>query len=216
MIHTNSRSWQRSKRVLVVDDHPVVRRGVRELIESATDHTVIGEAGDGFQAIECAEELAPEAVVIDLSMPGMSGVEAIAELRRVLPDVAVLVFTLHRSEVLRDQAIEAGALGYVCKSESDHLLPGLEAVVRRESYLSPGVSEPLPDTNDELRDRRPLTARERQVVKLVAEGYSNKAIARLLKISVKTIETHVSSVLRKLQLSNRNELTRWAAKRRMV
>lgn len=216
MIHATSRSWQQSRTVLIVDDHPVIRCGVRALIESASDHTVIGEAGDGFEAIELAETLAPDVVIIDLSMPELSGIDAIAELHRMLPGLAILVFTLHRSDVLLDEARAAGAQGYVCKSESEHLLPGLEAVLRRESYVSPGVSETRPYSSDEVWDRQALTARERQVVKLVAEGHSNKDIARLLEISVKTTETHRTSAMRKARTKTIAELTLYAARNRLV
>lgn len=217
MMHSNCRTCRSVRTVLIVDDHPVVRRGVRTLIEGSPDFEVVGEAGNGFDAIEMAEQIAPDIVVMDLSMPVLGGIDTSAELRQRFPDMSVLIFTLHQGERLLTDAIAAGARGYVCKSESDHLVPALQAVARGEAYLSPAVSETLErQSGDEAWDRRPLTLRERQVVKCVAEGRSNKAIARLLKISVKTAETHRSSAMRKTGTNSATGLTLYAARNGLV
>jgi DNA-binding NarL/FixJ family response regulator len=215
MMQANIRTWNRHKSVLVVDDHPIVRRGVRALIEMHEELEVVGDAEDGLRAIELAEETCPDIVVIDLSMPQLGGLETISELRRRLPRVEILIFTLHQSDHVFAQAIGAGARGYVCKAESDHLIPALEAVARCDSYYSPIVREAY-EADDEAWDRRPLTLRERQIVKLVAEGHSNKGIARLLKISVKTTETHRSSAMRKTGTNSVAGLTLYAARNGLV
>jgi DNA-binding NarL/FixJ family response regulator len=217
MMHANSRTWRKPKSVLIVDDHPVVRRGVRALVEGSPGLEVVGEAGNGFDAIEAAAATVPDIVVMDLSMPHLGGLETIAELRRQLPEVEVLIFSLHQSEHFLEQATGAGARGYVCKAESDHLVPALEAVARREAYFSPSVGERLVGQSDEEAwDRRPLTLRERQVVKFVAEGFSNKEIARKLNISVKTAETHRSAAMRKTGTNSATGLTLYAARNGLV
>ena len=170
--------WRGMRTVLVVDDHPVVRKGVRTIVESLESFEIVGEAADGFEALEQAESLRPHIIVLDLAMPNLGGIETITELRRRLPGLEILVFTLHRNDQLFLQAIEAGARAYVCKGESDHLSPALEAVSRHEAYLSPTVKEAMSQvSSEEMWDRRPLTDRERQIVRLVAQGHSNKDIA---------------------------------------
>lgn len=217
MTQLNSASWHGSKTVLVVDDHPVVRKGVCTMVESLDQFEVVGEAGDGFGAIELAESLDPDIVVIDLAMPHLGGIEAIVELKRRLAAVEILVFTLHRSDQLYLQAMDAGARAYVSKAESDHLSPALEAVSRRLPYFSPAVSEAAShQSGEELWDRKPLTIRERQIVRLVAEGHSNKEIARLLRISVKTTETHRASAMRKTGTNSVSALTIYAARNGLV
>lgn len=216
-MQANYRGWNDRKTVLVVDDHPIVRRGVRSLIEMHTGHEVVGEADNGATAVELAMETAPDIVVMDLSMPHLGGLDTIGELRRRLPRVEILIFTLHQNDQLFAQAIDAGARGYVCKAESDHLIPALEAVARRDAYYSPIVHEALEhQTDEEAWERRPLTLRERQIVKLVAEGHSNKDIARMLDISVKTTETHRSSAMRKTGTNSVAGLTLYAARNGLV
>jgi DNA-binding NarL/FixJ family response regulator len=217
MMHASSRTWHRAKSVLIVDDHPVVRRGIRALVEGATDLEVVGEADNGFDALDLAAATGPDIVVMDLSMPQLGGIETLTEMRRRQPDIEVLIFSLHQSEQFLRQATEAGARGYVSKAESDHLLPALEAVARREAYFSPTLGDAFAgESDDEAWDRRPLTLRERQVVKFVAEGFSNKEIARKLNISVKTAETHRSSAMRKTGTNSATGLTLYAARNGLV
>lgn len=209
--------WRGTKTVLVVDDHPVVRKGVRTIVESLDQFEVVGEAGDGAEAIELADALTPDIVILDLAMPQLGGIEAIVGIRRCLSGVEILVFTLHRSDQLYLQAMDAGARAYVCKGESDHLSAAIEAVSRRQAYFSPAVSEAVSQlSSDELWDRKPLTVRERQIVRLVAQGYSNKEIARLLNISVKTTETHRASAMRKTGTNSAAALTVYAARNGLV
>ena len=217
VIQSNSLPWHGAKTVLVVDDHPVVRKGVRTIVESTERFEIVGEAADGLEAIRQAESLRPDIVVLDLAMPTLGGIETIVELRRRLPGVEILVFTLHRNEKVFLQTMAAGARGYVCKGESDHLGPALEAVARREGYLSPTVSETVAhEATEEVWDRRPLTDRERQIVRLVAQGHSNKEIARLLEISIKTTETHRASAMRKTGTNSAAALTIYAARNGLV
>lgn len=217
MTQPNTVPWHGNRTVLVVDDHPVVRKGVCTIVESLDQFEVIGEAGDGLGAIELAEATNPDIVVMDLAMPHLGGIEAIVELKRRLAGVEILVFTLHRSDQLYLQAMDAGARAYVCKAESDHLSPALDAVSRHQAYFSPAVGEAAAhQSSEELWDRKPLTIRERQIVRLVAEGHSNKEIARMLKISVKTTETHRASAMRKTGTNSVSALTIYAARNGLV
>ena len=206
-----------SRTVLIVDDHPVVRTGVRKLIEALPNFEIIGEAKNGREAVAMATRLAPNIVVLDLSMPEVGGMEALEELRRRLPGIEVLVFTLHRSEQIYLQATGAGARAFVCKEDSDHLVGALQALARGEAYVSPAVSVNFShESKDEVWDHRALTAREQQVVRLVALGKSNKVISRMLGISVKTTETHRASAMRKTGSRSASSLTIYAAQNGLV
>jgi DNA-binding NarL/FixJ family response regulator len=216
MLYVNGGARSVLKTVLVVDAHPIVRRGVRAFVELLDGFASGGDAASGEDALEQAELAAPDIVVMDLSMPCFTGIETIRAFRRRHPRVAIIIFTLHQSEQLLLRALGAGALAYVCKAESEHLVPALEAVSRGERYLSPGVGEILLQSADEMWDRRPLTLREQQVVRLAAEGHPNKDIARLLTISVKTTETHRSAAMRKTGTNSLAALTLYAARNGLV
>ncbi|HEY6817037.1 MAG TPA: response regulator transcription factor [Croceibacterium sp.] len=217
MLQSNSAPGGGARTVLVVDDHPVVRKGVRTIIESMERFEVVGEAGDGWEAIEQAESVRPDIIVLDLAMPRLEGIDTVVELKRRDSSAEILVFTLHQSDHRCLQAIGAGARAYVCKNESDHLGPALEAVSRGRTYLSPAVNEALSlQSKEEAWDRRALTDRERQVVRLVAQGHSNKSIARLLKISIKTTETHRASAMRKTGANSASALTIYAVRNGIV
>jgi DNA-binding NarL/FixJ family response regulator len=217
MLQSNSMSGHGTRTVLVVDDHPVVRKGVRTIIESLDRFEVVGEACDGREAVEQVDAIHPDIVVMDLAMPQFGGLDAIVSLRRRHAGVEILVFTLHRSDYRCVEAMDAGARAYVCKSESDHLGPALEAVARHQAYFSPTVNDALSqETLEETWDRRPLTDRERQIVRLVAHGHSNKEIARKLTISVKTTETHRASAMRKTGTNSAAALTIYAARNGII
>jgi DNA-binding NarL/FixJ family response regulator len=217
LMNTAAAGGSKARTVLVVDDHPIVRRGVRAMIELETDLKIIGDAASGEHAVELADQASPDIVVIDLSMPSFGGIEAIGELRRRVPAVEILVFTRHQSDLLVEGAIGAGAHGFVCKAESDHLIPALQALARHETYFSPAVRDALTrESDDEVWDRRPLTLREQQVVKLAAEGNPNKAIARLLRVAVKTVETHRAAAMRKTGSRTIAALTLYAARNGLV
>ena len=216
MNQMSPRAWQGAKRVLVVDSHAIVRRGVRAMVESKPDWEVVGEADCGVDAIQLVEELRPHVVVMDLSLPRLSGQDTMIEMRLRLPNLAVIILTIYHSDSSIRQALEAGALGYVCKNESEHLVTALEAVALRKPYLSPSVCETLANNTRQCRDGERLTPRERQVVKLAAEGNSNKQIARSLNLSTKTVETHRSSAMQKAGARCMADLTRYAARNAIV
>lgn len=200
-------------RVLLADDHAIVRQGVRELIEEG-GHTVVGEAVDGHQALRMARELEPEIAILDLSMPRLNGLEAARELRKTLPHARIILLTMHetRDHVLR--ALRAGAKGYVLKTQAaEDLLRAIREVSRGRVYLSPGVAPLLVNAyleDDVIEASDPLTARERQMLQLIAEGHTTKEAARVLNIGVKTAESHRNHIMRKLDIHDIAGLTRYA------
>jgi DNA-binding NarL/FixJ family response regulator len=201
-------------RVLLADDHALVRRGVRLILESEPDLTVVAEAGDGAEALEKARACDVDLAVLDIAMPRMTGLQAARELSRTQPDLRVLILTMHDNEQFLFEALSAGASGYVLKSVADRdLVEACRAAMRGEPFLYPGAVNALirgyldrsgGDTG------RAITDREEEILKLVAEGYSSQRIADLLVISVKTVERHRANLLRKLGLKDRLELTRYA------
>ena len=207
-------------RVMFVDDHAVVRRGLKALVEGAPGWEVCGEASDGHEALKVAAECRPDIVVMDLSLPKLSGVDATIQLKKMLPDVEVLILTMHESDRLAGQVLRAGARGYLLKTESeDKLIEALEALVRHRSYFSPCVSETLLQgylNSSPSLDLKQLTPRERQIVKLVAEGKTNKRIALILNVSIKTVETHRSAAMHKVGAKSSADLTLYAARNDLV
>lgn len=209
-------SAARPIRVLLVDDHPVVRQGTRVLLLEEPDLEVVGEAADGREAVERAEELRPDVVLMDLRMPDMDGVEAVRALAARVPSARVLLLTGSGVDERTFDALEAGALGYVSKSASGaELLAALRRVARDEPSLPPELTRRLlarlgsaGDAGSELPD--PLTGREEEVLVLVAEGLSNRAIAERLHVSEPTVRTHVSRILGKLGVANRVQAALWA------
>jgi DNA-binding NarL/FixJ family response regulator len=214
-----------SLRILVVDDHAVVRRGVRALLEGHPGWEVCGEAGTGREAVEQASRLKPDIVVLDLSLPELNGLEATRQILRELPRTEVLVLTMHHSEELAQQVLQAGARGYVLKSDAgESLIAAVETLVRREPFLTPRLTELVLEryvhgAGGRERDTGAgivLTPREREIVLLVAEGRSSKKVAAALGISVKTVETHRTNVMRKLRLRSVGELVRYAIRNGLV
>src|SRR6187455_1073898 len=197
------------KRVMLADDHAVVRRGLRTLIEGVPGWEVCAEASDGNETVAMAAEARPDILIMDLSMPGLGGVDATIQIRKILPQIEVLILTRHESDRMAGQALRAGARGYLIKGESeDKLMEALEALSCRQPYFSPSVSETLLQgylhTTDDLVQ---LTPRERQVVKLIAEDKSNKAIATMLNLSVKTVESYRFAAMQKVGVSSAVALT---------
>ncbi len=210
-------------RILLADDHAVVRRGLRMVLDAEPDLEVVAEADDGVQAIEHALSEEVDLAVVDISMPRMTGLQAVRELHRRRPDMRILILSMHQNEQYLYEALRAGASGYVLKTVADRdLVEACRAAMRGESFLYPGAMTPL--ISDYLRraqadlpaPEEPLTAREQQVVKLIAEGYSSKAIADMLVISEKTVERHRANILEKLGMHDRVELTRYAIRRGLV
>lgn len=211
-------------RILLADDHDVVRRGLREQLSGHEGWEICGEACNGREAVQMALKLAPDVAVIDLSMPELNGLEATRQIRRELPRTEVLIFTMHETERLIREVLSAGARGYVLKSDAGrHLTSAVEALSHRRPFFTARVSEALLDAflksnakEDEGSAFRTLTAREREIVQMLAEGKSNKEIANNLSISVKTVETHRATVMRKLDISSIVELVHYAIRNQLV
>jgi DNA-binding NarL/FixJ family response regulator len=209
------------RRVFVVDDHALVRSGVRSELAGRVE--VVGEAGDVDEAVAAIPSAEPEVVLVDVHLPGGGGAELIRRVAEARPEMRFLALSVSDAPEDVIAVIRAGARGYLTKSVSgDELAEAIERVAAGDAAFSPRLAGfvldafagSLPVPVDPELDQ--LTAREREVLRLIARGYAYKEVARRLSLSVKTVETHVSSVLRKLQLSNRHELTRWATDRRIV
>ena len=189
-------------RILIADDHEVVRSGLRTILEAQPTWEVVAEAADGKEAVAKAIETAPDIAIIDYSLPILNGAEVTRQIRAGLPRTEVLIFTMHDNEALVRQLLEAGARGYLLKSDAKrHLIAAIEALASHKPFFTGKVSEALlrSFTARQGGEGSALTARERQVVQLIAEGKTNKAIAKLLSISLKTVETHRATIMRKLE-----------------
>jgi len=213
-------------RILVADDHEVVRQGLRGLLEAQSGWQVVGEAIDGREAVDKAKRLRPDIVVLDVSMPNLNGLEATRQIRKALPATEILILTMHDSEPLVREVLEAGARGYVLKSDAGReLMTALATVHEHRPYLTSRVSEIVldgflrsgggTDAPSPPRTIR-LSPREREIAQLLAEGKSNKEVAATLEISVKTAETHRTNLMRKLDLHSISELVRYAIRNKMV
>jgi two-component system, NarL family, response regulator NreC len=213
-------------RVLLADDHTIVRQGVRMCLEAMGDIAVVAEAGDGQEAVLLAAQLQPDVAVVDLTMPGLSGVEAIRQIKRDLPDTEVVVLSVHDSEAYVVQALRAGAAGYVLKrNAATELAAAIRAAHDGQAYLHPSVARRVIDDylsrihaaealSAEPHER--LSPREREVLQLAAEGHSTRAIAGLLCLSTKTVEHHRASVMTKLGLRGQTELVKYAIRAGLV
>lgn len=203
-------------RVLLADDHTLVRAGLRKLLESIPDLEVVGEASDGLALLALVEQLRPDLVLMDIAMPGLNGLEATARVLKLWPDTRVLILSMHQSEEYVRQALRNGAAAYLLKDAApDELEIAIKAVQRNETYLSPAVSKGvLSDYVQRLRGEdspaTQLTPRQREVLQLIAEGQSTKEIARRLELSVKTVDTHRSQLMRQLDIHEVAGLVRHA------
>lgn len=205
-------------RVLLVDDHAVVREGLRLLINSQPDMEVIGEAPDGLAAISMTAELDPDVAVVDVSMPGLNGAQVTAKLREAQPGRKVLVLTVHEDKGYLRLLLQAGASGYVLKrAAASELVQAIRAVAGGGTYLDPGLASSVVDDFVRPAERElpavELSDREAEVVRLIALGYSNKEIAAQLKLSVKTVETYKTRSMEKLHIRSRVDIVRYAVKR---
>jgi DNA-binding NarL/FixJ family response regulator len=210
-------------RVLLADDHAVVRRGLRMVLDAQPDLQVVAEAGDGIEAVQRALGQDVDLAILDITMPRLTGLHAARELHRRRPQLRILILSMHENERYLHEALKAGASGYVLKTLADRdLVEACRAAMRGEKFLYPGAMTPLiadflHRAHRELPLREdPLTPREQEVVKLVAEGYSSKEIAEALVISAKTVERHRANILEKLQMRDRVELTRYALRRGLI
>ncbi len=206
-------------RILIADDHDVVRSGLRSILEAHPNWEVVAEAADGKEAILKAIETKPDVAVLDYSLPLVNGVEATRQIRARLPRTEVLIFTMHDNETLIEELLKAGARGYLLKSDANrYLIAAIEALAIHKPFFTARVSEALLESflTRTSQVGSTLTNRERGVVQLIAEGHTNKEIAELLNISLKTVETHRASVMRKLNLSSSADLVRYAIRNRLV
>jgi DNA-binding NarL/FixJ family response regulator len=203
-------------RVLLADDHALVRAGLRKLLESVPDLQVVGEVGDGLALLALVAQLQPDLVLMDIAMPGLNGLEATARVMKDWPRTRVLILSMHQNEEYVRQALRHGAAGYLLKDAAPlELDQALAVVLRGETYLSPAVSKGvLSDYVQRLRsDEAPaaqLTPRQREVLQLVAQGLSTKEIARRLELSIKTVETHRSQMMKQLDIHEVTGLVRYA------
>lgn len=209
-------------RIILADDHSLVRRGIRSLLGSHSGWQVCGEAADGRETLEKVNELKPDILILDLNMPELNGLEVTRRVHKMCPGVEVLVLTVHNSEQVMRQVLEAGARGYMLKSDAGHeLLSAVDTVRRHRLFLSSQASRMLRGSSalpakDHVALKQPLSPRERQVLQLLAEGKSTKDIATALDITVKTAETHRSNIMRKLDLHHVTELVRYAIRNQVV
>jgi DNA-binding NarL/FixJ family response regulator len=211
-------------RILIVDDHAVVRRGVRSLLESHDDWEVCGEATTGRDAVEQSRRLRPDVVVMDLSLPELNGLDATRQILKDAPETEVLVLTMHQSEELARDVLQAGARGYVLKSDADeNLIAAVDSLRQHKPFLTSVVTELVLDdyvrrgdgTQEDI-ELVSVTAREREIIQLVAEGQSSKETAATLGISIKTIEAHRTNIMRKLHLRSVSDLVRYAIRNKIV
>ena len=207
-------------RILLADDHPVVLRGLRLVLDAQPDLRVVGEAADGREAVRLALELEVDLAVLDVAMPQLTGLQAAAELKRRRPQLRTLMLSMYDSEQYFFEALKAGASGYVLKSAADRdLVEACRAAMRGESFLYPPTIRSLMRSymdDPERTSYGPLSAREREVAKLVAEAHTTDQIASLLVISPRTVERHRENILSKLGMRDRVELTRWAIRHGLV
>jgi DNA-binding NarL/FixJ family response regulator len=211
-------------RVLLADDHKMIRAGLRLVLEQSPDVAVVGEADDGRQAVALAQELKPCVVVMDVGMPNLNGIEASLQVRQALPETAVVMLSMHSDEGYILRALRAGATGYILKDSAEaDLVAAVHAVAEGKSFFSPKVSRIL--LEDYMRKLRKtgaedsydlLSAREREILQLVAEGKSSKEIANLLNLSVHTVETHRANIMQKLNLRGIPELILYAVRKGIV
>lgn len=212
------------KRIIIAEDHTILREGLRAMLSSTPDLEVIGEVDNGRAAIQCAEDMKHDLILMDLSMPRMTGMDAIREIKKRSPNTKILALTVHKDEEYILAALQAGADGYVLKDATqDELIMAIKTVLMGKPYLSPGVSEKV--IGGYLEGRKTLepqsawdtlTQREREILKLIAEGYRNREIADYLCISVKTVDTHRTNLMKKLNIHSVASLTAFAIEKGLV
>lgn len=211
-------------RILLADDHDVLRRGLRDLIEERPDWEVCAEVENGRQAVEAAMEKKPDIAILDISMPELNGLEATRQIRKALPRTEVLVFTMHEDEQLMRDVLAAGAKGYLLKTDaSRYIVAAIDALSHHKPFFTSHLSEAMLDAFLQHATRPEtaatsgsITAREREIIQLLAEGKSNKKISAILGISIKTVETHRASIMRKIGATSVVDVVRYAVKNRIV
>lgn len=206
--------------ILLADDHPIVRQGLRHLLEEEPDVTIVGEASDGLQAVELTEKFKPNVLILDIMMPGLNGLEVLSQVKERSSSTRCIVLSMQSADVYVVEALKAGAIGYVLKETGpSELLKAIQQVMEGQRYLSPRLSDRLIDVLIQNAEKAPadpyqtLTNREREVLQMVSEGLSNVEIAKRLSISPRTAELHRGRMMNKLGLHNQTELIRYALKR---
>ncbi len=204
-------------RIVLADDHAILREGIRKMIDDTSGLTVVGEAGDGLELLRLVHHCDPHMVIVDIAMPGLRGIEAAHEIRKTHPQVEILFLSMHKTSEYLYLAVQVGAKGYLLKEDTgSELLRAIDAIRRGGTYLSPLIRQELPHDlmnlfrGDHHYDDDPLTSRERQVLKLVAEGRTSREIAALLFISVHTVNNHRKNIKRKLNIQKNTDLVRYA------
>ena len=210
-------------RILLADDHTILRDGIRSLLEDEADMSVVGEAEDGHSAVKMACELKPDVALMDIAMPLLNGLEATRQIRRYCPAVKVLILSMHENEEYIRQALASGAVGYILKDAAARdLLGAIRSVHRGEVVLSPAITRLIIEDYLRWGDLNPteaedsLSPREREVLQLIAEGYTNKQIAEILTVSIKTVQSHRGSIMSKLDLHDRSELVKYAIRKKII
>lgn len=208
------------RRIIIVDDHDAIRRGVRQLLETTPYYQVVGEAADGREGLALARETKPDIAILDYSIPELNGLDLSHALKKEFPKIEILLYTMHDREEIIMEILRAGVRGFVLKSEAErHLVAALDALSIHRSYFSGAISDALLDQFLESKPHATassLTHREREVVQQVAEGRINKEIAERLNISVKTVETHRASAMHKLKLRTTADLVRYAVRNQLI
>ena len=210
--------------VVIVEDHQLFRDGLKSMLNKRNDVTIVGEAEDGIEAVMLIRKLKPNLVLLDMSMPKMGGISVLKDVKRELPETRILLLTIHESDQYVLEAFEAGADGYCIKDSSrQELMLAIDSVLQGKTYISPGISDQVMEgflsNRKRLKEKTSwdtVTQREREVLKLLAEGHSNKEIGELLHISVKTVEKHRANLIDKLDLHNVAQLTAYAIKQGLV
>ncbi len=211
-------------KILLAEDHTIVRQGLRSLLEQNSCMEVIGEAEDGKEAVQKAENLKPDIVLMDVSMPLLNGIEATRRIKKHWPEIKVLILTMHTTEEYIFQILRAGASGYIVKKAAhQELITAIQAVHKGDKFLSPSISKKVieeyilkaGETIEQDSFER-LTARERETLQLISEGKSNREIAELLFLSVKTVETHKANVMEKLELRTKADLIKYALRKGII
>jgi DNA-binding NarL/FixJ family response regulator len=210
-------------RILIADDHTLLRQGIRSLIEDQADIVVVGEAEDGRSAVQLAHTLRPNVVLMDIAMPSLNGLEATRQIKREHPEIQVLVLTMYEHEEYFRQVLEAGASGYILKrAAASELLAAIHAVYNGEAVLSPSITrlvlEDYLRMDNKAKENEPdaLTGREREVLQLIAEGKTSREIAEILTLSVKTVQSHRTSLMQKLDLHDRGDLIKYAIQKKII
>ena len=214
----------RKIKIMIADDHTIIRQGMRKLFEAYPELQIVGESQDGEEAVELVKQLLPDLIIMDISMPGLNGLEATRQIKKRFPETKILILTMHAEKEYIFKILQSGASGYLLKGSAiDELVTAIHAVDRGESYLSPPISKSIiedyvgggPKSRGALRSQ-PLTTREREVLQLIAEGHTSKRIATRLSLSSKTVETHRSHIMQKLNIHNAAGLIRYAIQKGWV